>query len=102
VSLAGEARLQVQLSENAPDFLQGNGWVVGLEEDDVVEAVNFVTKARDGAQFQIQAQQLVRRAQAAGVDFNFDHAPSFGVPWRAGQESIYRAKPRIAPEGSAN
>ena len=102
VGLADEPRFQVQLAENAPDFFQGNGWVIGLEKDDVVERVNFVTEAGDGAQLQIQAQQLVRRAKAAGVDFNFYHASSFGVPWRVGQESICRGKPRIAPEGPAN
>jgi hypothetical protein len=102
VGLADEPRLQVQFAEDASDFLEGNGRVVGFEEDDVVEAVHFVTEAGDGAQFQVQAQQFVRGAESAGVNLNLDHVASFGVPWRAGQESICRAKPRIAPEGAAN
>jgi hypothetical protein len=95
--LSNKTGFEIQFVKNATDFLEGQGRVIGLEKDEVVEGIDFVAKASNGPELQIKAHQLIRGADAGSVDLQFDHEHSFGSGERRGKNQVGWNKPWIAP-----
>ena len=70
---ADDARLEPELAENPPDFLDREARLIELEVNDVVVAIDLVTQAGNRLELVVEFEDLFQLPYSRSVNLKFDH-----------------------------
>src|SRR5262249_5970327 len=77
-----ETGIESKLSKDRTDLTERNCWLVQLEMNQVMIAIDFVAKPRNGGKLLVQVQNFVQVVKAVGVNFQFEHSAKLTNPAR--------------------